>query len=88
MRQYILDVACRGTVTFEPEQGAELAESTVDELNDLAEDGLLTWNAQRLQVTETGKHFIRNICKAFDLKLMNSEIQKRPLVRRSEAKNS
>ncbi len=77
MRQYILDVACRGTVTFEPEQGAELAESTVDELNDLAEDGLLTWNAERLQVTETGKHFIRNICKAFDLKLMNSEIQKK-----------
>jgi oxygen-independent coproporphyrinogen-3 oxidase len=77
MRQYILDVACRGTVTFEPGQYAELTESTVGELNDLAADGLLTWNAQRLQVTASGKHFIRNICKAFDLKLLNSDIEKK-----------
>ena len=77
MRQYILDVACRGTVTFEPGQYAELTESTVGELNDLAADGLLTWNAQSLQVTASGKHFIRNICKAFDLKLLNSVIEKK-----------
>ena len=77
MRQYILDVACRGTVSFELGKRAELAESTLEELNDLAANGLLTWNAQNLTVTDLGKHFIRNICKAFDLKLLNSEVQKK-----------
>ena len=77
MRQYILDVACRRTVTFEPGKRAEFAESTVDELNDLAADGLLTWDADGLQVSDSGKHFIRNICKAFDLKLLNSACQKK-----------
>jgi oxygen-independent coproporphyrinogen-3 oxidase len=49
----------------------------VDELNDLAADGLLTWDADGLQVSDSGKHFIRNICKAFDLKLLNSACQKK-----------
>lgn len=77
MRQYILDVACRGTVTFEPGEVDRFSDLMVDELNNLAEDGLVTWDAAGLQVTELGKHFIRNICKAFDLKLLNSSVQKK-----------
>ena len=77
MRQYILDVACRGKAQFNKADLELLREYTFHELDELALDDLVTWGEHGLLVTELGKHFIRNICKAFDLKLLASEIQKK-----------
>jgi oxygen-independent coproporphyrinogen-3 oxidase len=40
-------------------------------------DELVSWGEHGLIVTELGKHYIRNICKAFDLKLLSAEVQKK-----------
>ncbi len=77
MRQYILDVACRGKAHFAKKDLELLRQFTFHELDELALDDLVTWGEHGLLVTDLGKHFIRNICKAFDLKWLSSEVQKK-----------
>lgn len=70
MRQYILDIACQGKTHFHKEDLEVLRQYTFHELDELAIDDLVTWGEHGVIVTDLGKHFIRNICKAFDLKLL------------------
>jgi oxygen-independent coproporphyrinogen-3 oxidase len=77
IRQYILDVACRGQAHFAKKDLALLRQYTFHELDELALDDLVAWGEHGLVVTDLGKHFIRNICKAFDLKLLSAEVQKK-----------
>lgn len=72
-KAYILDVICRGTTTFHAEHMPLLKQYTFPELALLEADGLIIWNEKGLQVTERGRHFLRNICKAFDLHLLRKE---------------
>lgn len=76
MRQYILDVACMGKTSFHPEHLDLLRKYSFPVLAELEKDALVVWNEQGLQLTPLGRHFIRNICKAFDLKLLSTEHQK------------
>jgi oxygen-independent coproporphyrinogen-3 oxidase len=73
MRQYILDIACQGRTYFNENDLAILQEYTFGELEDLAKDGLLHFGQHGVELTKLGKHFTRNVCKAFDLKLLSSE---------------
>ena len=66
-RKYILDLGCKGHTNFNPEHLALLREYTFPELKNLAEDKLITWNEKGVEITPLGHHFIRNICRAFDL---------------------
>ena len=66
-RKYILDLGCKGHTTFKKEHLPVLKEYTFPELRKLAEDKLITWNEEEVQITPLGHHFIRNICRAFDL---------------------
>ena len=72
-KAYILDVICRGTTTFHAEHMPLLKQYTFPELALLEADELITWDEKGLQVTERGRHFLRNICKAFDLHLLRKE---------------
>ena len=74
MRQYILDIACQGRTNFNENDLAILQEFTFDALEALASDGLLNYGPYGVELTELGKHFTRNVCKAFDLKLLSSEL--------------
>ena len=71
-RKYILDVSCQGKTIFQKENLQELRKYSFPELKKLEQDGLLIWNEKGLKVTDLGRHFIRNICKAFDLHLLRS----------------
>ena len=66
-RQYILDISCRGKTSFREEDIPMLEEFSFPLLEQLEEDDLVHCNRQGVRVTETGNHFIRNICYAFDL---------------------
>ncbi|OYZ01480.1 MAG: oxygen-independent coproporphyrinogen III oxidase [Sphingobacteriia bacterium 28-36-52] len=76
MRQYILDIACRGVTKFNPTDYTPLKKYSFPVLSDLEKDGFIIWDDKGLTVTTLGKHFIRNICRAFDIKLLSAETQK------------
>ena len=72
-KEYILDISCRNTTQFKSNDMTILIENTFPELEKLAEDDLIIMDQDKLILTETGKHFIRNICRAFDLHLLRNQ---------------
>jgi len=81
MRQYILDVACLGKTNFKEQDLQVLKKYSFPVLAALEKDAFVTWNEKGVEVTALGKHFIRNICKAFDIKLLSAEHQKQSFSR-------
>lgn len=67
-REYILDIACKGGVAFQPGHRSLLENMIIPQLKVMEADGLLTLDNRQLRVTPTGRLFLRNICHAFDLK--------------------
>jgi oxygen-independent coproporphyrinogen-3 oxidase len=79
-RKYILDISCRATTTFQEEHLPLLREYTFPKLKALADDGLLIWSEEGMELTPQGHYFIRNICSAFDLHLLrNASSEEKPL---------
>lgn len=81
-KRYIKEISCQGATRFIPSDLPLLQQYSMPLLVELAADGLVSWDMYGLRVTETGRHFIRNICRAFDLHLLRSStatITGRPL---------
>lgn len=78
-RKYILDIGCRGKTRFNPRHLDTLKQISFPELERMEADKLVEWNEAGLTVTPLGRHFIRNICSAFDLHLQrNKEVEMMP----------
>jgi len=71
-RKYILRVSCQGNVRFALKDLPLLEQFTFPELESLQADGLLNYTTEKMEVTPLGRHFIRNICKSFDLHLLRN----------------
>ncbi|SMO44268.1 oxygen-independent coproporphyrinogen III oxidase [Gracilimonas mengyeensis] len=71
LRQNILNIMCRFETEFEGDP-ALLAEIKAG-LGELEEDGLVEISGNKIQVTEKGRPFVRNVCMAFDLKLQRNK---------------
>lgn len=69
-RRHILDIACNGKTEFHVEHQQLYEKYSLPVLMQLQDDGLVTVSLNGVNVTETGKRFIRNICRAFDLKVL------------------
>lgn len=67
IRQYILDIMCKGTTTLnlDAESSAQIF-AGLARLEQLVDDGLISLNFNELTVTPAGKRFLRNICMALD----------------------
>jgi oxygen-independent coproporphyrinogen III oxidase len=76
LRKHILNISCQSHTSFSLADRQLLSTYSFRELQKLQEDHLVTWNETGVNVTELGRHFIRNICKAFDLHLLQSEAAK------------
>ena len=74
IREHILNLMCRFETSWEHEANrfAEIPE-VLSKLTEMENDGLLNIIPNGVQVTELGKAFIRNICMAFDLRLMRNQ---------------
>ena len=72
-KQYILDLICTGQTVFEERNLPALQEFTIPELQKLEDDKLVEIFENSVFVTKSGKNFIRNICKAFDLHLLKNK---------------
>lgn len=67
LRQHILNLMCREYTSWLPEEEDGIAITPyLENLCELAEDGLVEFGENYIRVTETGKFFIRNICAAID----------------------
>lgn len=71
IRKHILNLMCQFTTSWKNEtlNFPELL-SVLASLEEICEDGLLTIKEDTITVTEKGKPFVRNICMAFDLRLI------------------
>ena len=78
-KNYILDISCRGYTLFRKQDLPTVKQYCFPELAKLQEDGLLLFDDEGLKLTPVGFNFIRNVCAAFDLKLLkkNSVINSR-----------
>ncbi|MDO6429509.1 oxygen-independent coproporphyrinogen III oxidase [Flavitalea sp. BT771] len=72
-RRHILDIACMGQTTLLPAWSSLLEEWTIPQLRALERDGLVSLHENEVKLTETGRPFLRHVCKAFDLHLLRSE---------------
>lgn len=70
IRKHILNLMCKFETTWERSENYfdEIPEILV-QLKEMENDGLLTIHENKIQVTEEGKPYVRNICMAFDLRL-------------------
>ena len=73
-RKYILDISCQGRTYFQDEYRQDLELFSIPQLKQLEQDGLVELNNRYVEVTALGKSFIRNICRAFDLHLLQKNI--------------
>ncbi len=74
VRRHILEVMCHFSTGWQP--GSILDELIVRhkaQLTEMAADGLLELQSNRLTVTEIGKPFVRNICMLFDARLARKQ---------------
>lgn len=76
IRKHILDLMCRFETTFS-EQLLPYKQDIIDRLKEPIADGLLTIDNNSIKVHEEGEPFIRNICMAFDLKLLRRNTETR-----------
>jgi oxygen-independent coproporphyrinogen III oxidase len=74
-RQYIKDIACKGTAQFNAKHLPVLETYCFPQLDELVKDGLVVYNRQQLQLLPQGQYFIRNICRAFDLYLLRNNTE-------------
>ncbi|MGB5314990.1 MAG: oxygen-independent coproporphyrinogen III oxidase [Robiginitalea sp.] len=71
IRRHILDLMCRFETRWDQGLSADLVNEITKRLKEPEADGLVILNPDTVQVTESGRVFIRNICMAFDLHLHN-----------------
>ncbi|MBL4560940.1 MAG: oxygen-independent coproporphyrinogen III oxidase [Labilibaculum sp.] len=69
VKRAILDITCRRELLFTDDLKAYLPKTIKEELQVLANEGIITFDDEKLVVTDLGMIFLRNIAKLFDNKL-------------------
>ena len=78
VRRHILNIMCRFETSWElPEERFEGLEDCLDRLQEMEADGLVELQPDRLVVPEPSRPFVRNVCMAFDLRLMRQQPETR-----------
>ena len=71
IRKHILNLMCKFETSWEKNSDYfEEIPSVIDHLREMENDGFIIIEKDSIIVTEAGKPFIRNICMAFDLRLI------------------
>ncbi len=73
IRKHILNLMCQFETSWEQENQYFLEiDDVIENLREMESDGLLVINSleKTITITEEGKPFVRNICMAFDLRLI------------------
>ncbi len=74
IRQHILNLMCHFESSWANQKDiGDIIKENLPRLQELEEDGLLEINGESIKVTEKGKPFVRNICMAFDLRMLRKK---------------
>ena len=78
VRQQILDIMCQFATSWDDEEFSfEEKQTLFEKLEGFQQDGLLTYDANSLEVNTVGRPFIRNICMAFDKRMLQANTAKK-----------
>jgi oxygen-independent coproporphyrinogen-3 oxidase len=64
IKPFIMDLICNHTVPWDV--ATEISAVLSEKLNEFLDEGLVYIGSNKINVTEKGKPFVRNICMAFD----------------------
>ena len=76
LRQQILNIMCTYQTSWKADQNVLLSDS-IERLKELEADKLVNISDYSIQVTESGKPFIRNICMCFDNRYWSKTTEKK-----------
>lgn len=78
LRKHILELMCDLETNLENTRiSAEEEQAILDSLSEMESDGLIFLSDRKIQVTEKGRGFVRNIAMAFDLRLKRNRPEQR-----------
>lgn len=76
IRKHILNIMCQYQTSWsEDDSFYPLIKECVARLDEMIDDGFVKIEGNTLKVTDAGKPFIRNICMAFDVRLIRNKPQ-------------
>lgn len=78
IRKHILNLMCNLETSWTENEAKFIDFNTIlQNLNELKSDGIVIFENNKIQVTEKGKPFVRNVCMAFDLQLQSKQPETR-----------
>ncbi len=77
IRQHILNIICKFSTTWQDSDfNFEEKMELMKKLEDFEKDGLIEYDAHSLHVRKEGHPFVRNICMAFDKRMLRTKREK------------
>jgi oxygen-independent coproporphyrinogen III oxidase len=73
IRKHILNLMCHLETTFNLGLSEKTKQDILERLQEIITDDLIEVSANKITVKETGRMFVRNICMAFDLRLIENK---------------
>ena len=73
IRKHILNLMCNLETEWNEGLSTEVKNEIIERLQEMKEDGLLEFTDTKLIVKEEGRMYVRNICMAFDLRLLENK---------------
>jgi len=77
IRKHILDLMCNLETNWNDKLSAQTKKEIIVRLKEIVEDGLVEVTNLKVTVKEEGRMFVRNICMAFDLRLLDKKPETR-----------
>jgi len=73
IRRHILDLMCNLETQWNSEMASQIKNEIIFRLQEMIEDGFVELKDDRIIVKEQGRMFVRNICMAFDIRLIENK---------------
>ncbi len=77
IRKHILDLMCNLETNWNADLSSQTKKEITERLQEIIADGLVTVTEKKVIVKEEGRMFVRNICMAFDLRLLTKKPETR-----------
>ncbi|MBP8793283.1 MAG: oxygen-independent coproporphyrinogen III oxidase [Lutibacter sp.] len=77
VRKHILNLMCNLETSWSIGLSDEVIAQIIERLSEIIDDGLLEVSENKITIKEEGRMFIRNICMAFDLRLIENKPETR-----------